>query len=368
MAIKASGTPGTIAGTIEGIENELLSILQTDKKSWVEIYRLIDAVEQQALYRPVYASLTAWINALADKAKVHVSLIWQRKKAGKYYEDYRKTAEAKGRSIPTLEQSGISPETLSLVEKVAGTNEDTQAMLMDKVIAGDMGRADLKRAWAKVKNDRSANGLQPTRTNRHTASPVPVPVPVPGQAAAISKRKDKGTKEDPLTGKTATAAELVTAAEIVHTLVHSSTWLEDSVYSEQQDQHKRQRTINKPKYKVLTEVAVRTGSSHNARRIDALVLENMTTYPDDMQLHGIEIKVSQSDLLHDYKMNEYTDFVDYFWIAVPEDLLEDVKSVALPTWGIITIKQGGATVRQTAQKLTPVMRDKTLSQACYALM
>lgn len=85
-----------------------------------------------------------------------------------------------------------------------------------------------------------------------------------------------------------------------------------------------------PKYKVFTEFGVDSPGTRNARRIDALVAETLTTeHPRQIKLHGIEIKVSRSDLLHDEKMAEYTQYVDDFWIAIPQYLVDDAVALAL---------------------------------------
>ena len=51
-------------------------------------------------------------------------------------------------------------------------------------------------------------------------------------------------------------------------------------------------------------------------KIDVLIAETITeTERDHVTLRGIEIKVNLNDLKSDHKMAEYTDFVDYFYIA-----------------------------------------------------
>lgn len=67
-------------GNIEKIEEELQTLLSEDKKSWVKIYELMEEVEEEKLYEGKYRSFTAWVNELAIKSKVHVSLLWSRKK------------------------------------------------------------------------------------------------------------------------------------------------------------------------------------------------------------------------------------------------------------------------------------------------
>ncbi len=124
-----------------------------------------------------------------------------------------------------------------------------------------------------------------------------------------------------------------------------------------------------PCYKVLPELAVRPGTSHNARRIDAAVFEdlNKSVHDFDVDIHGIEIKVDKNDLLGDHKMAEYTSYVDYFWIAIPEDLISFAEECALPTWGILVFRNGIIHVQHRAARLEAIMRSDTLVEAVKRL-
>lgn len=70
-------------------------------------------------------------------------------------------------------------------------------------------------------------------------------------------------------------------------------------------------------------------------------------------------------------MQEYTDFVDQFYLAVPdeEDIVNAALSIKLDTWGLIIIsKDGQIKVLQTADKLPAIMRDKTLNSLVLKLL
>ena len=126
-----------------------------------------------------------------------------------------------------------------------------------------------------------------------------------------------------------------------------------------------------PKYKVFGEFAVDSPGTRNARRIDALVAETITAkYPRQIKLHGIEIKVSRSDLEHDDKMAEYTQYVDCFWIAIPPHLVDDAKDLAMPCWGILSVDEEKLEVVRNASKNAEygIFRDVALSEIIYKLM
>lgn len=319
---------------IDAIETELESILSSDKKSWVRIYELMDTVEREKLYSDQYSSYTKWVNALADKAHVHVSLLWNRKKAGRVYASYEKRANAQGKSVPAMEDIAVSADNFNLIEKIAGNNTDVADELIDKVLQGDMKRSDLKNAWQTVKADREASGKKIVRVNAYDKESVDV------------------------------KTETITAADIVLALSRRN-WLINNV-----DTYTDRYTVSK--YRVLTEFAVVTGTSHHARRIDALILENRTVEAEkayNVHIHAVEIKVSKHDLLSDHKMQEYTDYADFFWIAVPEELKADAESIMLNDWGLITIdNEKNLHVIKKAEFHNAIFRDKTIETALIKIL
>lgn len=320
--------------TIDVIENELETLLSADKKSWVRIYELMDTVECEKLYSDQYSSYTKWVNALADKAKVHVSLLWNRKKAGRVYAAYEERAKERGRTVPSMNAVKVSADNFNLIEKIAGNNTDVADELIDKVLKGDMKRSDLKNAWKTVKADREASGKKIVRVNAYDKESVDV------------------------------KTETITAADIVLALSRRN-WLINNV-----DTYTDRYTVSK--YRVLTEFAVQTGTSHHARRIDALILENRTVEAEkayNVHIHAVEIKVSKHDLLSDHKMQEYTDYADFFWIAVPEELKADAESIMLNDWGLITIDEKKELhVIKKAELHDAIFRDQTVETALIKIL
>lgn len=320
--------------TIDAIENELETLLSADKKSWVRIYELMDSVEKEKLYTDKFSSYTKWVNALADKAHVHVSLLWNRKKAGRVYAAYEERAKERGRTVPSMNAIQVSADNFNLIEKIAGNNTDVADDLIDKVLQGHMKRSDLKNAWRTVKADREASGKKIVRVNAYDKESVDV------------------------------KTETITAADIVLALSRRN-WLINNV-----DTYTDRYTVSK--YRVLTEFAVQTGTSHHARRIDALILENRTVEAEkayNVHIHAVEIKVSKHDLLSDHKMQEYTDYADFFWIAVPEELKADAESIMLSNWGLITIdNEKKLHVIKKAELHDAIFRDQTIETALIKIL
>ena len=225
------------------IEMELGQLVSSDKKSWVRIYELMEMVEKKELYSPSHRSFTAWVNDFAIKSKVHVSLLWSRKKAGKVYSEYQARAAQQGKAVPDIKEVSVSPDNFVLIEKIAGSNAAVADDLTDKVLAGTLGRSALKNAWATVRTERSN-----VRVNSHDK-----PKPDPMAPAVDSSEKAAGE-----------AIPAITAADIVLSLSRPD-WVPDQKVKDYQQE----------RYKVMTEFSVDTGTAHHARRIDVLAVENL---------------------------------------------------------------------------------------------
>lgn len=322
---------------LTGIEKQLAECVNADQRNWARIYELMNSVEQGELYRPTYRSFTAWVNHTAEVAKCHVSTLWARLKAGRVYAEYAERAAKAGKQVQEIDAVAVSPDTLALCEKVAGKNAAMMDGLIEKAVAGQMTREDLREA-ARAK--RAAGGRMATsKHDRLTAA----------------DRSEHGDGTDDTT-----ATDLIIGLK-------STAWL-----------HPHEDGFKKGfprKYRVFTEFRADTGETRNTRRMDALICETLTTgAKDTVVLRGIEIKVSVSDLVNDHKMQEYTDYCDYFYIAIPDrqDMIDAAESVRLPSWGILVLQSTTAgksiKVLQDASPLNPAFRDKTLSAALIKLM
>jgi hypothetical protein len=84
-----SNHPPEDALWLQDIEEQLISLVRTAEQRWQRIAALLIEVEAQALWQGAAASYTAWVQAVADKAGVHVSGLWRMLKAGQFYTQKR---------------------------------------------------------------------------------------------------------------------------------------------------------------------------------------------------------------------------------------------------------------------------------------
>ena len=310
--------------------------MRQDNVTWQRCYELMNAVDTGKLYEEEgLKNFTAWMNSMADSIGCHVSLLWSRLKAGRTYSEYAKRARAAGREVPELAEAPLSPDTLKLCSTVAGSDGAALDNLIDKSLSGALSRTDLRVA-AKAKRARAPESV----STRHSV------------AADIAAREEGNAAPTPA----------LTAAEIVLALQTSSAWVgapDETKYIDR-------------KYRVFTEFRADTGSSRAARRFDVLAVETLTVAERDaVRLHGVEIKVSKEDLLGDHKMQEYGDFCDAFYIAVPDtaEMVEAAESIKLQAWGLLAISPDGKLrVVHRAEEKPGVMRDKTMAAAIIKLI
>lgn len=330
------------------IEGQLSQYLAADKKNWIHTYLLMSEVQDKELYAAQYRSYTKWVNHLADSLSIHVSTLWARLKAGKNYAEYAARAAEHGRTVPKIEEIDVSPDSLNLCAKVAGKNAVEMDKLVEQVVSGNLTRENLRQA---AKARKAAGGFVAT------------------SKFDCIQAKDRTEME-----------EKITAADIILAL-QSSLWMFEQtiinpvwekIITDPRETVKK--NYIKEKYRIFEEFSVDPGTSHHSRRLDALIAENISVPAragNPVNLIGVEIKVDINDLKNDCKMQEYTDFVDQFYLAVPdeEDIVNSALSIKLDSWGLLTVSKDGQTkVLQTADKLSAIMRDKTLNSLVLKLL
>lgn len=324
----------------EEIGEEIIAIMKSGQKRWVDLFRKIQQVETGQLYAPAYHSLTAWARNLSERGGFQLRELWRYKKAGQFYAEYAERQERAGKRVVRLEDidtkagASISPRNFERVEKIARGDTNVADRLIGQMLSGKVKAAELEQLWRAKK---AAGGH--VRTSRHDAGP---------------------TMEDAGTG--------MRAVEIVAAVQNATDggWLPEP--------HIVRPWIT-DKYRVFAEFPVHTGTTDHAARIDAMVVETYgVEREDDVVLHAIEIKVVQSDLDRDEKMEEYADFADYMWIAVPADLsgeaIRHAEELEGPqTWGILAVlPDGSLRVDRTPKRLPGVMRDKSLEWIVHKLI
>lgn len=318
---------------LKEIEKELTSLIDLDKRNWTHFYLLLKEVEEKALWKEQYHSFTQWVKDFSVRNKTHESIIWNRKKAGQVYESYASVKAAQGEKVTPIDQITVSADSLVLLDKINKYNPDKCAELTEKVMNKGITKKDLREVYKSVRPKEIS-------TNPHLKT--------------IEIKEDINTCQ-----KIKKKEQEITALDIVSTLCNSE-WLGKTV-----ERQYFKSSFEQKKYRTFTEFPVYTGTSRHSRRIDLVAVENIKTkHLWEINIHGIEIKVSRSDLLHDTKYSGYAEFVDYLWLAVPKELVNDARDNKFQGCGIIEIskRKNGlrAKIVEKAEKLDSLSKMNTL--------
>ena len=332
------------------IEKELKQLVEQDKNSWARFYLLMKKVEDEELYKQLNLnSFTAWLKDFALKNKIHESVLWNKKKAGKVYESYVATKEKQGLEVAPIEDAEVGVDSLVLLDKISKKNAELGAELTEKAINKEITRKDLRNAYKTIRGDLNKKDT------------------VNGKEAIKIIEEDNKLHEDGIINNETIVAnnnsDNVTATNIVLAL-NNNKWL-----GEKEEIKGFKGRFVEQKYRTFAEFPVYTGTTKHSRRIDVLVAENISVEEYyNLQLHGIEIKVSKSDLLNDSKYTEYAEFVNKLWIAVPYNLATECVKNVPKSIGILVYKDGEIIIKRNAKELKPSRIQEALKTLTLRLL
>lgn len=312
---------------LKQIEDRLsIYLSSSDRRNWADTFKLMKRVRDEELYSNDYASLTQWVNALADRNYYHQSTLWNRFNAGNTYAEYAERKKKAGQEVKSIEQVDISPDTIALVGTIANRSKDTKYAddLMDKAWEHDLSRQDLRDINRQIRAEHSR-----------------VKQDIDEQLDDVKVNNNKIN---------------VTADMMVKAFQSDTSWLDA-------DHRHRKNDF----YKVFPELPVHSGTSIHARRMDVCILENLTdehALSSHVNIHCVENKVSKNDLVRDHKMGEYADYGDFFWLCIPKELLEVAEKYVAQGWGILIVNDNeNIHAARKAAKRECIFRQETLTEA-----
>lgn len=360
------------AKELKTIEQKLSEILITDKRNWVTVYRLMKQVEVEELWRIENKSFTQWVKSFSLSRKVHESILWSRKKAGETYEKYEHICEQKGIKVPELENTSIAPESLELISKIANGGEDVLISLTDAARSGEMTRDKLREAYKVVRNNSTL-----ARVNKENQNKIKTLEKEANKKRTSDERKEqieaeKKELQDELNKSVKEQRQITLATKDIIIALSDNEWLKKLDVAQMAKDRKQSKyfssAYDRLKYGVYTEFPVYVGTT-NSRRIDMLVVENIVSEEQwHINLHGIEIKVSRSDLEKDHKFTEYMEFVDYMYLAVPKQLEQEALDYAPNIVGVLIIENENVKIARNPQRLNPLLRNKALETLILKLI
>lgn len=334
---------------LKTIEDKISNILQKSMNDWVDFYLMTEEVKESKLYKPEFRSFTSWINHLAEENNNHVSVLWQRRKAGGVFKRYldilekykniekdnneEKIYEFKNevRSFDDLKNTKVSPESIELCNKIAGGNEQVFSTLMDKALQGELNRDELR--YAKWEIERiKANKINEEEKETEKKKEI--------DNYILEKYGNDNDNED---NNKETSNKFKTEELTNYICNQNNNFLEDlddMLTKNNEEEHNEYDKFKNIIVKSLKEFPIGSSLTRHSRRADVAIAENQTLHGHELtenrfNLHGIEIKTSENDLKQDKKMGEYTEAFDYCWLYVTEDLKELALDLKPENWGLI---------------------------------
>lgn len=365
------------AEELSKIEGQLADAWKQEVKLWVQTYLLMRHVEDEQLYEAKgYASYTAWVTTLATKILgVHPSLLWKRLKAGRAYAAHilREASAADSDADANvmneqqkhelvekrLTETNLSPDSLVYIDKIAKGHPEMADELIEKAESGELHNSDLRDAWKKAKEEQAEKRAERALKKASEKASASLDDDVDGNDEANTSTTDIHVPPNK-------AQHIVVALKDGHGL-----WMQ-KLYRYSEKQETPQET---PTFGLLTEFPIYPPETRQARRIDALIAENYSVdahVHDEVVLHGIEIKVSKSDLLHDEKMGDYALYVDKMWVAIPneKEIVSAARDYIANDWGLLLVNiewdDGFKTYRTSidvdreAKQGNPIFRDRAM--------
>lgn len=342
---------------LKTIEDKIANILQKSMNDWVDFYLITEEVKENKLYKPEFRSFTSWINHLAEINNNHVSVLWQRRKAGGVFKRYldilekykniengnnnnnnneEKIYEFKNdvKSFEDLKNTKVSPESIELCNKIAGGNEQVFSTLMDKALQGELNRDELR--YAKWEIERIKTNKINEEEEKETEKEI-------DNYILEKYGNDNEDNEDNEDNNKETSNKFKTEELTNYICNQNNNFLEDlddMLTKNNDEKHNEYDKFKNIIVKSLKEFPIGSSLTRHSRRADVAIAENQTLHGYELtenrfNLHGIEIKTSENDLKQDKKMGEYTEAFDYCWLYVTEDLKELALDLKPENWGLI---------------------------------
>lgn len=313
---------------LDRIESELQQMWSSEKQRWQHTATLLMRVEAGDLWREHSASFTQWVKSLAIKIGAQESTLWRALKGGRIYQAIRserlerrgagvelRSNDDSNESLPELEQAEVSPESLELLDKIRTVAAPAVVeRLTDRLLRNDVQRRELRETW---------QNLRP--------------------AAGGKTRRGRGSTE--ITGADKLTADGIVAA--LRQVSQSTTQAFRECLFPATNKHPF-CSAGDGQYELFGEFAVETGTTKHMRRIDAFLVLETNEYV------GIEIKISEHDLLNDHKYTEYMPYCHRFFLAVPPFLADVALNNAPEQIGVLTIDESLAITVNRFSKLAAV--------------
>lgn len=269
------------------IERDLKELLLTDRRAWVKSFRMMERVRREELWRPGYRSFSSWLYEISIRAKIHVSVLWERLQAGEFWLLYEKEERRNGRSAPPLEKARIGVEKLKYIFRLASGSPERARPLIEQAKSGLLTGASLRQTWKTEKALRIARGEKVTFANGY--------------------ERDRFYAELN-SGKNSASDAIPSVSELLMALTQTAGWLPGAAL----------KPWYADSYEVFPEFEIPQGS--RTVRLDALLAESLTAKTKGkITLHGFVIRNTE-EAIKSLPFKLLSDFTDCLWVLAPSSV------------------------------------------------
>lgn len=266
------------------IERDLKELLLTDRRAWVKSFRMMERVRCEELWRPGYRSFSSWLFEISVRAKIHVSVLWERLQAGEFWLLYEKEERKNGRSVPPLEKARIGVEKLKYIFRLSSGSPVRARPLIEQARSGLLTGASLRQSWKTEKAERIARGEKVSFANGYERDQF---------YAELNSSKDSASDCIP------------SIAELLMALTQTAGWLPGATL----------KPWYADSYEVFPEFEIPLGS--RTVRMDALLAESLTARTTGkITLHGFVIRNAEESI-KSLPLQPLSDFTDCLWVLAP---------------------------------------------------
>lgn len=348
---------------LEEIEDEIAVLLNKSISDWIDFYLLTQNAKENKLFKPKFKSYTAWINNLAETNNIHVSILWQRLKAGGVFKRYLDLKE-KYKQLEEIERENkkfvidneidtfedlknlkVSPESIELCNKIAGGNDIVFNNLMNKTLKGELTREDLR--YARWEVERIKENRLKDKESKELKEDEKEELDNEISDFILNKYVDKSNKVDEnelknnvKDDKTLKLTNFITSYYNLDLFLNE---LDNLLIKRDEIELTKDDNFKETKTETYKEFPIGNSITRHSRRADVGIIENITLHGHELtdrrvNLHGIEIKTSENDLKQDKKMGEYTENFDFCWLYVTEELKDLALKLKPNNWGLLVFK------------------------------
>ena len=306
-------------------------------RNWVDVYELLNEIEKKRMWAPWYSSMTECIGELASRLGCSRQYLWRVKKAGRFYEKYKKHEEDCSRKPVEMRDLPVGDEILADLDRLSAGDTERASQYMQQVLDRQLTKSQIKgmvRAAAAVKRGVSRGEVDYHRERARLES--------------TTKRQGTGNAVDmPKVDEMDTFQRSQLVADMLAGLTIETFFSQNGQHNQSDRNNQsllpfeqRHRGPERQIFQVIPDFPFDdlTRSENPPVSAYLLVVTNIDCdYPQDVHMYAVDIRTTHEELccMDSAKSSAIDAFVDGHCIAVPQELEQETKARLPKSWGML---------------------------------